>query len=583
MQHGEFHIFTDQKSLVQLSEQRLHTEWQKKVFAKLLGLQYKIIYKQGVDNRVADALYRRGPVESECVAISSCSPSWLEEVVASYAADQQVQEIITKLTVQAGTVPHFTFTNGLLRYKNRVWIGKVPSLQTKLMAAFHDSAVGGHSGVPVTYKRLKQLFAWQGMKTAVHNFVKACLVCQQAKPDRTKLPGLLQPLPVPTMSWQVVSMDFVEGLPNSAGFTCVLVVVDLFSKYAHFLQLHPFTAMSVAKVFHNSVYKLHGMLSSIISDRDKIFTSKLWKELFKLADVNLSMSSAYHPQSDGQTERVNQCMKTFLRCFVHACPNSWSQWLSLAEYWYNTCPHSATGKSPFHVLYGYEPRHFGISVSDTISVSDLSSWLQERQVMSGLIQQHLQRAKSRMKKQADHKRSERVLQVGDWVFLKLQPYVQSSLAPRANQKLAFRFFGPYKVLAKIGSVAYRLQLPASSTVHPVFHASQLKKMVGVHHQITESLPEDTFQWSIPEKILQCRSVARGAHQVSQVLVKWSHIPESLATWEDKVALQQQFPEAAVWGQPARQGGDVSTADGPRSFGRPRKPNARVSGPEWVTE
>lgn len=340
--------------------------------------------------------------------------------------------------------------------------------------------LGGHSGVPVTYKRLKQLFAWQGMKTAVHNFVKACLVCQQAKPDRTKLPGLLQPLPVPTMSWQVVSMDFVEGLPNSAGFTCVLVVVDLFSKYAHFLQLHPFTAMSVANVFHNSVYKLHGMLSSIISDRDKIFTSKLWKELFKLADVNLSMSSAYHPQSDGQTERVNRCMKTFLRCFVHACPNSWSQWLSLAEYWYNTCPHSATGKSPFHVLYGYEPRHFGISVSDAISVSDLSSWLQERQVMSCLIQQHLQRAKSRMKKQADHKRSERVLQVGDWVFLKLQPYVQSSLAPRANQKLAFRFFGPYKVLAKIGSVAYRLQLPASSTVHPVFHASQLKKMVGVH-------------------------------------------------------------------------------------------------------
>jgi ribonuclease HI len=367
LQHGEFHIFTDQKSLVQLPEQRLHTQWQKKVFTKLLGLQYKIVYKQGVEDKVADALSRRSVVDTECIAIPSCSLSWLEEVVATYAEDQQVQDIITKLTVQAGSVPNFTFNNGLLRYKNRVWIGKVPALQTKLMAAFHDSAVGGHSGVPVIYKRLKQLFAWQGMKTTVHTFVKECLVCQQAKPDRAKLPGLLEPLPVPTMSWQVISMDFVEGLPKSAGYNCVLVVVDLFSKYAHFLPLyHPFTAMSVAKAFHNSFYKLHGMPSSIISDRYKIFSSKLWKEMFKLADVNFSMSSAYHPQYDGQTERVNQCMETFLRCFVHACPTAWYQWLELAEYWYNTCPYSATGKSPFHVLYGYEPRNFGISVSDAI-------------------------------------------------------------------------------------------------------------------------------------------------------------------------------------------------------------------------
>lgn len=173
------------------------------------------------------------------------------------------------------------------------------------------------------------------MKHDVQAFVSSCVVCQQAKPDRTKLPGLLQPLPIPEAAWQVVSLDFVMGLPTSGGFDCILVVVDLFTKYAHFLGLkHPFTAYSVAVLFHNNVYKLHGMPSHLISDRDRVFTSNLWRALFTLADVKLCMSSAYHPQSDGQTERVNQCMETFLRCFVHSCPSKWSSWLALAEYWY---------------------------------------------------------------------------------------------------------------------------------------------------------------------------------------------------------------------------------------------------------
>jgi hypothetical protein len=156
--------------------------------------------------------------------------------------------------------------------------------------------------------------------------------------------------------------------------------VDTFSKYGHFLPLkHPFTAASVAKTFHNQVYRLHGLPLSIISDRDRIFTSKLWRELFRLADVQLCMSSAY--QSDGHTERVNQCLETFLRCFVHMCPRSWSQWIALAEFWYNTSTHSATDKSPFLVLYGHEPRHFGISSEFAVPVADLDDWLHEMHIM----------------------------------------------------------------------------------------------------------------------------------------------------------------------------------------------------------
>ena len=134
-------------------------------------------------------------------------------------------------------------------------------------------------------------------------------------------------------AWQTIPMDFVEGLPRFGNVNYILVIVDSFTKYGHFLPLwHPFTAFRVAKLFLNNVYRLHGLPSAIISDRDQIFTSNLCRELFRLADVTLQMSSSYHPQSDGQTERLNQTMETFLRCFVNACPAKWSSWIALVEF-----------------------------------------------------------------------------------------------------------------------------------------------------------------------------------------------------------------------------------------------------------
>lgn len=149
-------------------------------------------------------------------------------------------------------------------------------------------------------------------------------------------------------------MDFIEGLPLSNKKDVILVVIDKFSKYAHFMTLsHPFTALQVAQTYLNSVYKLHGLPTAIISDKDKIFTSSVWQELFKLTDTQLLMSSSYHPQTDGQTERLKQCLEAFLRCTVHSCPKQWSKWLPLAEFWYNTNFHSALGHTSFEVLYGH--------------------------------------------------------------------------------------------------------------------------------------------------------------------------------------------------------------------------------------
>ncbi|WVZ69502.1 hypothetical protein U9M48_018276 [Paspalum notatum var. saurae] len=231
--HTEFIISTDQKSLLQLSEQRLHTHWQQKVFSKLLGLNYKIVYKQGTENRAADALSRKPSHTASCAAITTVSPHWLDEVLQGYTADTHAQDLIAKLLLDPMAVSSFSLSAGLLRYKGRIWIGNNPSLQTRLLQACHDSAVGGHSGFPVTYSRIKQLFAWQGLKKAVRAYAQSCLIFQKAKPDRARLPGLLQPLPVLDTAWQVISMDFVEGLPLSGRADCILVVVDCFTKYAH--------------------------------------------------------------------------------------------------------------------------------------------------------------------------------------------------------------------------------------------------------------------------------------------------------------------------------------------------------------
>lgn len=179
-------------------------------------------------------------------------------------------------------------------------MGNNPLAQNHILQALHNSGVGGHSGVHATYQRVKQYFSWPQMKKSVQDFVAGCQVCQQAKSEHVKLPSLLQPLPVPTGAWNVICMDFIEGLPLSHNHNVILVVIDKFTKYAHFVILrHPFTAAIVANAFMNTVYKLYGLPNIIISDRDRIFTSRLWQELFKMSDTTLHMRSAYHPQTDG--------------------------------------------------------------------------------------------------------------------------------------------------------------------------------------------------------------------------------------------------------------------------------------------
>ena len=290
---------------------------------KLVGLQFSIQYRKGVEDTVADALSRVAHLFS-VQSISTSKPVWVQEILNSYSVDPVACSMLQKLAVDPDSCPGFQLQEGLIKQDRKIRVVANSGLQTKLNQAFHASPVGGHSCILSPYHRVKQLFSWAGMKVAVENFVKQCAICQQAKHELCNKPGLLQPLPDPHSPWQAISMDFIEGLPKSDGYSAILVVVDRLTKVSHFLPLkHPFTAASVAKVFLNTVVRLHGLPLFIVLDRDRIFTSAFWKELFRIWGTELQMSTAYHPQTDGQTERVTQCLERYLRCVVHDSPTKW--------------------------------------------------------------------------------------------------------------------------------------------------------------------------------------------------------------------------------------------------------------------
>jgi hypothetical protein len=312
----------------------------------------------------------------------------------------------------------------------------------------------------------------------------------------------------------------------------------------------------VARVFIDNIVKLHGMPKSITSDRDTIFTSNFWKLLFKTLGSKLQYTTAYHPQTDGQSERVNQCLEMYLRCAAQDQPRQWRAWLPLAEFWYNSTFHTALGCSPFKALYGHEPDLGALPAIDP--ESPVAGVIWDRTTQLDILKQRLTEAQNRMKLYADSKRSERTFQVGEQVLLKLQPYAQASVVNRPYPKLAYKYFGPYKILAKIGQVAYRLDLPSSSKIHNVFHVSQLKEYHSDFTPVFTDLPDppelDTADTQ-PEKILDRRLVKRGNAALPQVLIKWTNIPEDSATWENWETLKAKFPAVLTWGQVSSHGGE----------------------------
>lgn len=327
------------------------------------------------------------------------------------------------------------------------------------------------------------------MKATIVEYVASCPTCQRHKAENLSPAGLLQPLALPSQIWADISMDFIDGLPKAWGKMILFVVVDRFSKYAHFIPMaHPYTVARVAHIFLELIVRLHGIPKCITSYRDVVFTNTFWKELFRLSGTKLAFSSSYHPQSDGQTEVVNRTIEMYLRCFVGDHPKSWVDWLPWAEYCYNTSFHYALQDTPFRVVYGRGPPRLLSYVPGSIRVDAVDNALTNRDLVLNQIKSNLQRAQNRMKEHYDKRHRDVEYNIGDLVWLRLQPYRQHSFTGQHRHKLFPKFYGPFPILQRVGSVAYKLQLPSHSKLHNVFHVSLLKPYKGAPPTLPSTLP-----------------------------------------------------------------------------------------------
>ncbi|GJP81305.1 hypothetical protein CLOP_g11465 [Closterium sp. NIES-67] len=314
-----------------------------------------------------------------------------------------------------------------------------------LLEEYHDVLYAGHFGSNKTLTGIAKHYYWPHLAEDVQKFVTSCDTCQRMKSSKQKKAGLLQPLPVPEQPWQVVSLDFITGLPpTTSGHDTILVVIDKFSKMGHFIPTHT-TARTkeTAQLFVRYIISQHGIPTTLISDRDPKFTSKFWKELMSLLGTKLAMSSAYHPQTDGQTERLNQIVEQLLRA---ACKDEISKWdlhLPVLEFAYNNATHAATGQTPFFLCYGRHPL--------TPQKPTTSATVQPAHDFITTMHQHWDRTHKRLldiqqqqKRQADRHRNDHTITVGDQVLLDTRNLDISHLP----SKLRPRFCGPFLVEAQ---------------------------------------------------------------------------------------------------------------------------------------
>ncbi|XP_062842684.1 uncharacterized protein lrfn4b [Trichomycterus rosablanca] len=339
----------------------------------------------------------------------------------------------------------------------------------------HSSHLTAHPGSKRTLEFLQRRFWWPDMERDVKAFVGACAICVQSKTLHQRPQGLLHPLPIPSRPWSHLSIDFITGLPESQGNTVILVVVDRFSKACRFISLKKLpSAFETAKLIFDHVFRVFGIPQDIVSDRGPQFSSQVWRAFCKQIGATASLSSGFHPQSNGQTERINQELESTLRSLVMDCPSSWSSQLPWAEYAHNTLQSSSTKMSPFQCQFGFQPPLFPEQEEDIRAPSVLHYMRRCRRTWRK-VRRTLQQVSIINQRQANrHRRPALQYRPGQRVWLSSR-----NIPLRVeSRKLAPRYIGPFMVIQRINPVTYKLQLPRFLRIHPTFHVSLLRPLLS---------------------------------------------------------------------------------------------------------
>lgn len=530
LEGSEFSILSDHHNLryvhTQIPPSKRYARW----VEFLQQFAAKITYVKGSRN-LADALSRRPDHIELHVTTAEVGDNLLDLIRFGYKEDASYSnaKFLSKLSFDA--------ERQLYMYLDRVAVPAVPSLRQKILHECHDTVTNAHLGPEKTLYAVCRRFWWPRMRKHTEVYVQTCPVCQRIKADRRKPAGLLQPLAVPSCAWESIAMDFVMDLPKCQGFDAVWTVTDRLTKQVHFIPVRKSIGSdALADLLVREVFRLHGMPSSIVSDRDGRFLNPWWKEFTAGLGTKLKMSTSFHPWTDGQSERSNQTMEQLLRGFVDARQQNWVRLLPYLEFAYNNSVHAVHGSTPFYLLYGAHPR---APIDEALQLprrdSPLSDLHAEHAAAVRLAQQLLQDAHKQHASQFNKHRRPVQFAVGQEVLLNAK---NLSWPADVSKKLVPKYLGPFKIDAVLGPVNYRLQLPRTLPIHPVFHVSLLKEWLPSDVQLFPAardplsrpppvVPEDG-QWLVDQ--LVAGPSRRGGGSIRWYKVRWHGYGREADEW-----------------------------------------------------
>jgi transposase InsO family protein len=499
-------IFTDHKNLTHFTTTKQLNRRQVR-WSEMLGqYQFKIVYTPGKDNGRADALSRRHDVVGKKTDVFM--PLLQENKDGTLGPSKEICSIF-KITT---TVPE--------------------ELQQSIIESHHDDPVYGHPGIARTMELIRRNYDFPGMKDKVASYIKKCADCQRNKHSTHAPYGESQPMELPTGPWDDISMDFVTGLPLSKdpvtenAYDSILVIVDRFTKYALMIPFRrDYTTVQLAQVIKDRLFRHFGLPKSIISDRDKLFTSNYWATLMAEIGIQRKLSTAYHPETDGQTERTNRTMKTYLKIYCNHEQNNWVGLLPMAQLAYNNKRSEATGQTPYFANHGKHPNLFDRTLPGPNAEAAIKT-AEEMKEIHNEMSKKLEHAQRQSISYVNQKRKTAPqLKKGDKVYLK----TLNLRTKRPSKGLDNVKVGPFLIAKQNGPVTYTLELPPDAKIHPRFHVNKLEPADP------ETPLQRTFRYEPEEEnefeVEDLRGYRLEPNQEPKWLVKWVGYPEIDNTWE----------------------------------------------------
>lgn len=439
----------------------------------------------------------------------------------------------------------------------------------EVISAAHDKLVeGAHSGYHRTYNRIASHYYWPHMAKKIRGYVQSCDICQKIKHRKHAPYGLLQPLPIPSEPFETITMDFITELPESKGYDSITVIVDKLTKYGLFIPTHTSnTAVDTARLVFQHVIAHYGIPREIVSDRDRMWSGEFWKEVCSYLDLKRLLSTAYHPQTDGQTENLNQTLEIALRAYVNESLDNWVDQLMGFTLSYNTTKHTSTGFTPAFLLRGFNPRTPNIMLQQgnneesthrkpqeitTSSLLDPDSpeFTEDFSYFRSVAKDALKLAQIYQERYYNKTHIPREFEVGDLVLINLHSLQLFRSFTGRGRKLLQRFEGPFEIVAKVSPVAYQLRLPASYQGYPVINITHLEPYhVSNNSEIerpklanTRKTFDELEEFEV-ERIIKSKIVKgpRGC-PVRKYRIRWKGYEPKYDTWETRRNLKN-VPEA----------------------------------------